>query len=699
MNALTRQVLELLGEGGAFARAIPGWRVSQEQLDYAQRVCAMLTERGRRGDKRPVLGTLEAATGIGKTFGYLVPLLVYASTTGRRVAVATYTLELLYAIHREALPTATRIVARALGQEPLQAALRVGMPEYVSAERVATLLQALPAGHSGRAALESLHRFALDGAGRTSGRLRDWLATGHALPYGVTPDQVQLEPWCSQEDLAPYQRQLEEAGRADIVLTTQASLLMHCMRSIDVISGEDALPPVDAVVVDEADRVPDMAQAVAGTYLPINSLRQLLSTLDNGRRKAIAQVRARVDAVVPRLQARFEGHGVERKLLHGASSMALRGQVAPIIGELRTALQALRKLPLVREDPPLLERVDRWGEQLRLFAKVFDGDGGRRASYISQSPVRGYLGLGVVAVDPGRMLSQLWRRAADDGGVRAVLLTSATLSPPGRAGMASFHQSVGIRADEHRLVAEACAQIEPARHGRMELVFADPRAPRPFQDTEDGALSRDWVAYVTRIILAARARGGRTLVLCGAYRDTAELAQALRDEGLAPIEAAKGNRPAEVDAFLSDPDAIWLTPTAWEGLDLAGAIQHLVVARIPYPNLAEGPLAAMQEVLVSRGVSPEGALRICAAHARSQTARRLRQGLGRPLRHPDDAATVWFGDSRFPLPLAGRDAWLRRHRRAAVGKGDVALSGVIPTRFRDQPLKVFALDATIWSPP
>ena len=707
IDRLESIVVGLLGPAGGFAKAVPHWRTSEEQMDYARRLCRLLIDRESRSDPRAALGAVEAATGIGKTLGYLVPLLVYGHITGRRTAVATYTLSLLYAMESDALPLATRVVAEEMGAAaPLTFSIRVGISEYVSLDRVSELRCDLPAGHSGHAALEALEYYAADSReGLNSGRLRDWIETGFALPAGITSTQVSLQHWCSSQDKSAYHAQNDRSRAADIMLTTQAAMLMHCLRRTDVIAGQDDLPPIDAVVIDEADRVSSMAEAVAGSHLPIHSLLSVLQGVDNGRRPAIKAARKCLDEVSAMLGAHMDSAGpaIQRQPLHGSKSGPAREASEKAVAVIQAALASLRRLPSVKNDAELLSRLNGWDGQLQRFAAVLGSTGEISAAYLAQSPKRGFLGLGVVAINAGRLLAQLWRREVEDGGVRAVFLTSATLAAPGANGMESFYREVGMRHGEHRLLEAVCGQIEPKDHGHLDIVLADPRAPLPFVAQTVDAVDYEavvnpaWLDYVSGMISAARAQGGRTLVLCGAYRDTHLLAELLRTQGIDPIEASKGTRQQEIDAFLSQPDGVWLTPAAWEGLDLRDTIKHLVIARVPYRSQEDIGPAALKAILMAKGMDEVVAARIAGSRPRVDVQRKLRQGIGRPLRGRDDRATLWVADARFPLPAPTRDAWLRHHRGVSAGKGDNTLAAVIPVRFRRPLVRIFDINGSLWS--
>ena len=68
---------DIFGEGGPLQRALPGFHVRRQQVHMAERVAAALA-------RREIL-TVEAGTGTGKTFAYLVPALL----SGTRVLVST----------------------------------------------------------------------------------------------------------------------------------------------------------------------------------------------------------------------------------------------------------------------------------------------------------------------------------------------------------------------------------------------------------------------------------------------------------------------------------------------------------------------------------------------------------------------------------------------------------------------------------
>src|SRR5262245_37064004 len=91
---------EVFGPDGPLAAAIPGFAQRDEQIAMAEQVAEVLATRGRL--------IVEAGTGTGKTFAYLVPVLL----SGRRVIVSTGTRTLQDQLFHRDLPA----VAAALGR-------------------------------------------------------------------------------------------------------------------------------------------------------------------------------------------------------------------------------------------------------------------------------------------------------------------------------------------------------------------------------------------------------------------------------------------------------------------------------------------------------------------------------------------------------------------------------------------------------
>src|ERR1700704_5491907 len=110
---------DIFGHEGPLERALPDFKVRRQQLRMAERVAAAV-------DSRETLA-LEAGTGTGKTFAYLVPALL----SGARVLISTGTRTLQDQLFAKDLP----LLAAAIGR-PARVALLKGRSNYLCQYRI-----------------------------------------------------------------------------------------------------------------------------------------------------------------------------------------------------------------------------------------------------------------------------------------------------------------------------------------------------------------------------------------------------------------------------------------------------------------------------------------------------------------------------------------------------------------------------------
>src|SRR5690349_2268386 len=110
---------DIFGADGPLQRALPDFRFRRQQLRMAERVAAAMENRESL--------VVEAGTGTGKTFAYLVPALL----SGKRVLISTGTRTLQDQLFSRDLP----VVSAALGR-PARVALLKGRSNYLCRHRL-----------------------------------------------------------------------------------------------------------------------------------------------------------------------------------------------------------------------------------------------------------------------------------------------------------------------------------------------------------------------------------------------------------------------------------------------------------------------------------------------------------------------------------------------------------------------------------
>ena len=266
---------DIFGQGGPLERALPDFRVRREQLRMAERVARAL-------EARETL-VVEAGTGTGKTFAYLVPALL----SGTRVLISTGTRTLQDQLYTKDLP----LVSAALGR-PACVALLKGRANYLCRYRLAAAegageqLAMLGGAGGARASRAMLTRIARWAHSTRSGDLAEvgGLSDSHPVWGQVTSTrETCLGVRCPEISRCHVALARREALDADIVIVNHHLLLADLALKEDGFG--DLLGSADAVILDEAHQIPDLATQFFGASVSTRQIEGLLKDVELELRK------------------------------------------------------------------------------------------------------------------------------------------------------------------------------------------------------------------------------------------------------------------------------------------------------------------------------------------------------------------------------------------------------------------------------
>jgi ATP-dependent DNA helicase DinG len=568
---------------------------------------------------------VHAPTGVGKSLGYLVPIVA----AGRRAIVATATKALQSQLIERDLPR----LADAFGTT---SALAMGRANYACFARIEALVGAtqLAATANEEAALE-VAAWAVDS--ETGSRLD--------APPGVRDDVWDLISTsgedCPGQKGCPFhqrcfaERAREQARDVDVVVTNHHLLLLELeLRSMSDAPGV-MLPEADVIVVDEAHRLADHAADLYGVTVTAARM---------GRAGAAADAAAKAAGMRTdwsrRLRGRFQELAADLHpgpvLPGGRAHATLVAAFTPLANDLQTMLGTLTTLKdrgdpddeatallaarrrlraLARDLERLVTTPVRPGDtadapEADLAVWVEEGRGGARV-------VRSAL------VEPGPVLDGvLWSR------VPATVACSATLAVAGSLAVAA--RTLGA-AQPATVVAAS-----PFDFGRNALLYVPRGVPQPSSEGFQAAAERELVSLI-------EASQGRALVLCTSWRAVESFAAALAH---LPYEVlVQGDDvPARLAARFRDEVASVLvaTRTFFEGFDVPGeSLSLLVLDRLPFPR-PDDPLLAER----GRRVEAAGASRFAEVWLPA-AAVSLQQALGRLVRSETDRGVMAVLDRRL----------------------------------------------------
>jgi ATP-dependent DNA helicase DinG len=670
-------VARLLGEGGAVARTLGAFEDRPSQRDMAAHIADVYNDGG--------VALLEAGTGVGKSFAYLVPAVVWARENRERTIVSTNTINLQEQLVGKDLPALAQALATP-AHTPTFALLK-GWRNYLCLAR----LEQARAGGDGL--FDGAHAVELDALAAWAGRTSDGsLADLADEPSADVWDTVAAESdLCTRLKCPHFEacfvfQARRRAAEADVVVVNHhllASDLAVRLASENWLEAA-VLPPYRRLVVDEAHHLEDVAAGHLGARVSAIGVHRLLVRLErNGRgllptlagecarredqlpattREVLCTALMDAHAVAQReaerlfalLGARLDaepGPGNVFRLTEAFADDAVWDQGLGVtldnlllaFGRLRDGVETLadrlalddpadRKVQLIAELRGVVRRLDAAG--LALTAALAPPPSGPpHVRWLERRGRKTYqVALAAVPLDLAPILkSGLFDRT------ETVVLTSATLAAAG--DFAFLEDRLGLALAPSRV---AVREILPSPFDfASQCLFGVPTdLPEPRAD----ASGHD--AAVARVLLdLAHASDGGMFVLFTSHRALRRAADLVRvhTSGRWPLLVqGEGQRDHLLKRFRESGSAILLgTDSFWEGVDVPGrALRVLVLTKLPFRVPTEPLTAARLERLEAQG--QDGFLNYLLPLA----ALKLKQGFGRLIRSRSDVGVVLLLDRR-----------------------------------------------------
>jgi ATP-dependent DNA helicase DinG len=640
-----------LGPESPLARRVGAFETRPEQLRMAEAVERNLQKKGHL--------LVEAGTGVGKSFGYLVPAIRRILEQRERVVVCTHTISLQEQIFDKDVP-----LLKAVIPDEFTTVLCKGRGNYMSLRRMRIASEKrskLCHNEEEEHSLELIEDWAYE---TTDGSL----ATLPVLPRRTVWQHVESDAGncmgrrCPTYDKCFYQSARRRMENADLLICNHALFFSDlALRA----KGASFLPAYDHVIFDEAHHLEDVASGHFGIRVSEARAKHLLRTLYNatngkGTLAGIEAAGLPVDEVDETIRACMEAHAAcdaffdavfrnteSGQAAHPSSGRVLRAGAfenafSPALGDLATRIKLLRERAtdesLQFDLGSAAQRITDLAAEIELFIDqgvegcVYWIERGKPAFGSRRASIT----LSCATVDVGPVLrNHLFNMPV------SITMTSATLA----ASSDDFSHIVG------RLGCDGAQQLalgSPFDYASQMRVMIDRTMPTP--DSPDAVRE-----LVPRVLRNVDETGGGAFVLFTSFRTLREVADRcapiLRAQGYPVfIHGEDGERSQILKKFReSERSVLFGTASFWEGVDVRGrALRNVIITKLPF-DVPDHPLIqARHEKIEAAGGN---------AFRDDQLPRavlRFKQGIGRLIRSADDSGRIVILDPRIVTKFYGK---------------------------------------------
>ncbi len=659
-------ITQIFDVGGLLSQCIENYEYRESQLNMAQDVLSCY--------EKPSVYAIEAGTGIGKSFSYLIPALFYAFDDPQdRTVIATSTINLQKQLIEKDLPTLFRMF-----DKNCNIALAVGRNNYLCLRRLAEEMSSIPLFQDDETSeISRINAFANSSE------------TGLRTDYPARLDSNFWNTVCSDADFClaskcPYFSQCfyfkskKELSNASIIICNHHLLFVDSNsrhQTCTDYSEDCILPPFRHLVIDEAHNIErhatDLFTNEYSSYLlrhqtdyiydprlkNTKALRMLeeLSSFCSDKKlpediiNYFSVVNSNAETLNMALLNQLEYSGLAHILLTKSNVQKILSDVKSTAESLLSNAAVLvsklsafsSKLSVPEEKKARVDELNvhtgRIKDVLSVLKSFLNVSEWTDDVYYLETEKHGQFKYVTFKIAPIKVSDIL--RDALFSKVDSVVLTSATLDLHDDFNF--FATSVGLPVDGKLFVKRVYDSPFDYRHRLMLLTPYD--APDFNKDNVD-----EYASYLINSVYdAVSSSGGGSLVLFTSIKLMEyvyeNLSPRFANINLKCMKQGDKDRYSLLQDFISDTDSVlFATDSFWEGVDAPGnTLRLVIITKLPFRMPDEPIYKARYAMLEKNGMSGFFCLSLPDA------TMRLKQGYGRLMRHTSDKGIVLILDSRI----------------------------------------------------
>ncbi len=605
----SEKIIHAFSDDGWLSSNIKGFKPRKAQLEMAQAVGNAVKFA------TPVV--VEAGTGTGKTFAYLVPALL----SGKKTIVSTGSKNLQDQLFNRDLPT----IQKALKYKGKIALLK-GRANYLCLERLDQLIAMGVVGD--KSVLSDLSKVRKWHQSTKTGDLSECTTIAEDSP--ILPQLVSTTESCLGSDCPNYKdchvvQARKKAMDADLVVVN------HHLFCADIAVKEtgfgELIPDAELVVFDEAHQLPDIASQYFGQSLTSRQLFDICKDTNIVYRSELKDL-AQLGKAADHLQKVIQ----DFRLLMGGEGQ-IRGNLRDLFADQKIVnglnkiaenidfLSEIAKKSLGRSET--LDKIFERLAEIKLLLKKFGDTTITGYCYWYEANGRSF-GLHITPLTVADKFGEQMK-----GQKTAWVFTSATLEVGGNFN--HFCQRLGIENAEQMVLQS------PFDYASQSLLCVPrylPESNKPHTLTSLGQM----------LMPLIEANQGRCFLLCTSYYMMRGLADFLREHSsLNVLLQGETSKSKLLEKFIQEPHSVLVaTQSFWEGIDVRGDDLSLVIIdKLPFTSPDEPLFKARMEDCRLQGGDPFNDIQI------PEAVITLKQGVGRLIRDISDRGAVIICDNRL----------------------------------------------------
>ncbi|EKO3579996.1 ATP-dependent DNA helicase [Vibrio metschnikovii] len=603
-------IAKTFSQHGALGKAIPGFQGRQAQVDMALAVAKAIENQSQL--------VVEAGTGTGKTFAYLVPALL----SGKKVIISTGSKNLQEQLFHRDLP----LMVEALGFYG-QVALLKGRANYLCLDRLSRQMVESHHAQSDPTLLTQLVKVRSWSSSTKSGDLGecDELAEDSL----IIPTITSTNDNCLGKECLSYQdcfvsKARRKAMEADIVVVNHHLFLADL--AIKETGFGELIPDAEVFIFDEAHQLPDIASQYFGQSVSSRQIQDLAKDIEIGYRteakdmRQLQKVGDKLQQTAMDLRVLLGDSGFRGNWREALSVASIAQQVERLQESLTFAIDVL-KLALGRSQ--LLDTAFERANTLKArIVRVCDVSITGYSYWFDTTPRHFSLHITPLSI-ADKFQEQINLKSG------AWIFTSATLAV--NEDFAHFTHRLGLKPSEQFSLPSPFDYQQQAKLC----------VPRYLPEPNSAGLADKLVEMLAPVI---EQNQGRCFFLCTSHTMMRELGERFREHLSLPVllqgETSKQKTLAQ---FMELGNALLVATGAfWEGIDVRGdTLSCVIIDKLPFTSPDDPLLKARIEDCRLRGGDPFAQVQLPDAVIT------LKQGVGRLIRDQKDKGVLIICDNRL----------------------------------------------------